>query len=130
MGTADIDEDDGTLNIAMHENSGVTDQGANLEKKNTLTIININARSLCPKVDSLIDCFQELTVDIAVITETWLKDGPDHDKFVTDLELGAGLSVLSLNRAPNPATGVAHGGVSVIYKKKIGCFKPLSSGLL
>lgn len=29
-------------------------------KKTKLTIINTNARSLCPKIESLLDCFEEL----------------------------------------------------------------------
>ena len=95
-----------------------------LEKKNILTIINTNARSLRPKTDSLIDCFEELNVDIAIITETWLKDGPELDQLCSDLELGAGLCTLSLNRAANPTTGVAHGGVAIITRKCAGKFKP------
>ena len=90
-----------------------------------MTLINTNARSLCPKIDSLIDCFQELSVDIAIITETWLKDGQDLEQNLSDLEHGAGLSLIPLNREPNPATGVAHGGVAVVYRKKVGSFKKI-----
>ena len=92
-------------------------------KKNTLTFINTNARSLCPKIDSLIDCFEELGVDVAVVTETWLKDGPALEQDLQDLELGAGIKALTLNRPPNPVTGLAHGGVAVLFKKRIGNFK-------
>ena len=97
-----------------------------LRQKDALTIINTNARSLCPKIDSLIDCFSELDVDISIITETWLKDSPQLDQDLADLEQGAGLSAILLNRAPNPTTGVSHGGVAVIYKKRIGNFKRIS----
>ena len=45
------------------------------KKKDTLTIINTNARSLIPKIDSLDECFGELEADIAVVTETWMRDG-------------------------------------------------------
>ena len=71
-------------------------------------------------------CFSELEVDIAVVTETWLRDGLALDEDLRDLELGAGLGALVLNRRPNPRTGVAHGGVGIFYRKAIGTFKPLS----
>lgn len=105
--------------MAHHEDASML----NLEKKNTLTVVNTNARSLCPKTESLIDCFGELSVDIAIITETWLKVGPELDQFSSDFELGAGLSSLHLCRDPNPVTGVAHGGVSIINKKCAGKFR-------
>ena len=43
---------------------------SDMRKKNRLNLINTNARSLCPKIDSLLDCFEELEVDLAVVTET------------------------------------------------------------
>ena len=60
-----------------------------------------------------------------MITETWLKDGAELDADLRDLELGAGLSTLTRNRQPHPTTGVCHGGVAVIYKKKMGNFKKI-----
>ena len=97
----------------------------NLEKKNVLTVINTNARSLCPKIDSLVECFEELGVDISIVTETWFKDCPELDQRLSDLERGFGLCSLTRNREPNPLTGVAHGGVAVIYKKTMGKFKSI-----
>ena len=46
------------------------------------SIINTNARSLCPKISSLIDCMSETDTRLAIITETWLQDGPqlEHNK--------------------------------------------------
>ena len=38
--------------------------------------ILINTRSLAPKLDSLIEKFQELELSFAVILETWLAEGP------------------------------------------------------
>ena len=43
--------------------------------KLNLTVLNTNARSLCPKIGSLVDCFSELKAAIGVVTETWLADG-------------------------------------------------------
>ena len=111
--TVSEDSEDDPLNRAIVDHSG-----PNLERKNTLTLINTNARSLCPKLNSLIDCYEELEVDFGIITETWFKDGTDLDRDLSDLELGAGIASVVLNREPNASTGVAHGGVAVLYKKK------------
>ena len=79
---------------------------------------------MCPKIDSLIDCFEELHADIAIITETWLKDGSELDLDMANLQHGAGICGLTQNCPPNQA-GISHGGVAVLYKKKIGSFKKI-----
>ena len=83
-----------------------------------LILINTNARSLCPKVNSLLDCFNEMNVSVGVITETWLKDGSgleeDADHFVS----GTGFGLINLCRMPNHR-GVAHGGVLIAYRKNV-----------
>lgn len=90
------------------------------EKKNEtpFTIINTNARSLCPKINSLIDCLEELESSVAIVTETWLSDGQHLEDDRQDQFLGAGLSMICKNRKPNPLTDVAHGGVAIIYKEQ------------
>ena len=43
--------------------------GANYgENKTKITFLNTNARSLCPKIESLIDCFGELEAAFGVVT--------------------------------------------------------------
>ena len=78
------------------------------------TIINTNAPSLCPKINSLIDCIEEMEASLAVITETWSADGQHLDDDRQDLFLGADLSMLCRNRHANPKTGVAHGGIALL----------------
>ena len=112
------ESDDGSLNNALIQDDPV------MQKKTNLTIINTNARSLCPKIDSLVDCFDELEVDIAVVTETWLKDGPELVHDLAELEQAAGIGAFTRNRAPNES-GVAHGGVAVFFRKKLGNFKEI-----
>ena len=99
--------------------------GSELRRKHELTLINTNARSLAPKIDSLIDCFDEMSVDIAVVTETWFREGQELRQDLEDLELGAAISTIVRCREPNPTTGVAHGGVAILYKKRIGTFKEI-----
>ena len=118
--TSSLDDvSDNELNMAL------IDDEKSFKKKNELTIINTNARSLTPKIDSLLDCFSELEVDIAIVTETWLRDGPALTQDLRDLELGADVLTLTKNRDPHPTTGVCHGGVAIIYKKRIGRFKEI-----
>ena len=64
-------------------------------------ILNTNDRSLCPKIESLIDCFDEMEGTIGVITETWLADGDKLKQDIDDLANGAGLGLICLNREPN-----------------------------
>ena len=62
-----------------------------LSKKSTkMRVINTNARSLCPKIDSLVDVMEESDASLAVVTETWLKDGDRLDEDVDGLSRGRG----------------------------------------
>ena len=89
--------------------------------KFSLTVLNTNARSLCPKINSFIDCFANMEAAIRVITKTWLTDGPELEKDIDDLCLGAGIGLLCLNRKPNDK-GFSHGGVAISFRKSaISC---------
>ena len=52
----------------MHVRAGANKDGVCLERNTTIctpiNIINTNATSLCNKIDSLIDCFEELDVTL------------------------------------------------------------------
>ena len=81
-------------------------------------IMLTNARSLSPKIHSLHDMFNELDLDIALITESWLNDGSTLDGDVIDLEYGTGLKIIYKNR-PKSRAGARRvgGGVSIVYNK-------------
>ena len=81
------------------------------------TIINTNARSLCPKMNSLIDCVRETDARLAIVTETWLKDGPDMEEEVQDLSAGAGLGMIARNRRTRAVNGNTYGGVAVLWRE-------------
>ena len=78
-------------------------------------IINTNARSLCPKINSFIDCFEEMEASLAVVTETWLTDGQALQDDIQDLELGSKIKLLARNRTPS-VNGVCHGGVAIAFR--------------
>ena len=81
-----------------------------------IKILLTNARSLSPKIESLQNMFTEHKLDVAMVTESWLKDSQTLDRDVVDLEHGTNLKIIYKNR-PKNAAGVRKvgGGVSVIF---------------
>ena len=63
------------------------------KKMTRLTLINTNARSLKPKLNSLIDCMNETDTHIAIVTESWLWDGLQLEADREDLILGSGIGL-------------------------------------
>ena len=77
-----------------------------------------NARSLAPKILSLISMFEENSLHFAAISESWLKDGETLDRDVIDLEHGSDLGIIYKNRPQRQAgRRVVGGGVSIVYSK-------------
>ena len=89
-----------------------------------LNYVNTNARSLRPKITSLIDAFSQLDLTFSVVTETWFTDGSKLELESEDLLLGHGLAALTLNR-PAGRAGYSHGGVAIIYKDSAATAKVL-----
>ena len=86
-----------------------------LYKQNTVSIINTNARSISPKIDSLSDNLVELDCLFGILTETWLSNGPALELQLEDFKERSGYTALTRNRPAN-ARGVSHGGVAVLAK--------------
>ena len=63
-----------------------------------------------------------MDAQIAIVTETWFKDGNALDDRKQDLSLGCGLGIECLNREPNP-NGVAYGGVAVCWNESLCSFR-------
>ena len=57
----------------------------------------------------------EMDTHIAVITESWFKDGQELENLKEELHEGSGVGMLCKNRTPNQ-NGVAYGGVSLLWK--------------
>ena len=94
------------------------------KSENNFRIINTNACSLCPKINSLVDCFEETTATIGIITETWLLDGEALDEDLQDLLHGTGLGMVCRNRVRNDR-GFSHGGMALVFDSTVCNFKPL-----
>ena len=71
-------------------------------------------------IDSLLDCIKETDTDIAILTETWLRD-EEVEGLELDFSRGAGLGLLTRNRDAN-SNGVCYGGVAVIWRETLGVF--------
>ena len=67
---------------------------------------------------SLHDCFEEHELQVAMITESWLKDSVVLNRDIIDLEYGTNLKIIYRNR-PSKAVGARRvgGGISIIYEK-------------
>ena len=89
------------------------------DNKTQFNIINTNARSLRPKIASFVKCFINLTLTLAIVTETWFANGNALDRQAEELLLGHGISLHSLNRDPHPLSGISYGGVSIMLRDSI-----------
>ena len=88
----------------------------------SINLVNTNARSLRPKISSLIECFLNLALTFAIITETWYASGAPLILESEKLLLGHGLGMTCLNRPP--VNGLSHGGVAIVYKDSSTKIKP------
>ena len=84
-------------------------------KHERIVFLNTNARSLCPKFESMLDNFNELECCFGVVTETWMRDGKQLEDQLQDVQDGHGLSVIYKNRKAN-TRGISHGGVCIITR--------------
>ena len=65
-----------------------------VENYNNIRFLLTNARSLSPKILSLVDSFDELQLHLAVVTESWLSDSEVLDNDLIDLEHGTDLKAI------------------------------------
>ena len=73
-----------------------------------------NARSLAPKITSLIDFMFELSSDFAIITETWFRGGRQLQAELSDIEQASGIKLVCKNRPVRGGAG-GGGGVAVAF---------------
>ena len=106
----------------------ITENSSNdKDKIKRFTFLNTNARSLCPKLESLLIAVEETLAALAIVTETWMRDGEDLENVKDDLREGYELEMICRNR-PVGDNGLAHGGVAVLYKKNLLNLKEIEIG--
>ena len=98
------------------DNTGSNRDVSKKGRKNetNLRLINTNTRSLCPKIDSFFDCVKETDTNLAIVTETWMKNDM-MDGLREDFLEGEGFRVAARNREVG-GNGVAYGGVAVFWR--------------
>ena len=87
----------------------------NCETKNDfcMKFLLTNARSLAPKIDSLLDAFGSLGLQFAGITETWFKGGAGLKAHLSDVEGASGVRILHCSRDGRKKS--RGGGVAFAY---------------
>ena len=86
-----------TVNSVNTPNS--RERANDIENKNKLKILLTNARSLAPKISSLITNMHELDISLGIITESWLQDCAQLEQDIKDLELGESIKLICKNRS-------------------------------
>ena len=84
--------------------------------RNDFNFVLANARSLRPKLFSLVDTLEEMDGHIAVVTEMWFKPSPQLEELLRDAEDTTGYGFIRKDRQE---TGLDSrgGGVAIVYKK-------------
>ena len=76
-------------------------------KYNEFNFILANARSLPSKMNSLIDCFNELDLHCALLCETWFKTSKASVAELKEVENGEQVALICKNRPRKRGGGVA-----------------------
>ena len=85
------------MNITDNSSDNVTTNSGEDNEHYELNTLLSNARSLSPKIKSLIINFEEVDLHVAIITESWLADGEKLDRDLEELEGGTGLKMILRN---------------------------------
>ena len=72
-----------------------------------MNVLLINARSLAPKLISLVDTMEESNGSLALITETWLKRDRTVDQYIQNMADGFGYGCIRRDRQEGNGGGVA-----------------------
>ena len=82
----------------------------------SISFVNTNARSIMHKITSLGDSFDELGLDFAQVTETWLQSNTDTADLALRLRDGFSLGILTRNRSHVARNGRQYGGIALIFR--------------
>ena len=114
------EEDDSSHETTQDTNS--TEFSSKCENKNIrdnakkVNFAIINARSLVPKIDSLVENFEERGWAFAIVTETWFVQGPIYEQTILDLKMGHGIDAVCQNRRATAGRNTG-GGAAIVAKR-------------
>ena len=86
-----------------------------------ISFLLTNARSLTPKIGSLIEYFDERDLTFALVTETWFTSGRATENNIADLSVGVEIATINKNR--HHTVKKRGGGVALLYHKQRCSFK-------
>lgn len=110
-----VSEENESLKSDERNNESSNDEDEETGKK--LNFASTNARSIAPKIVSMIECFRELDLTFFSVTETWLKGDPQTRKEIEDLKNAERISILTKNRQRRG------GGVMLAFDQNKADFK-------
>ena len=120
---SDKDVNENYLTTSCREENPVNEMSISPEFRNksrcaiNFNLLLTNARSLAPKMNSLIDYMRELDTAVAIVTESWLKPGRQLDEDIDDLTKAENLGLIHCSRRTNRGRN-AGGGVALVYNKE------------
>ena len=86
-----------------------TNRTRRIKIQNIFNYALTNARSLLPKIDSLVNYFEEYNLSACLISETWMRQDRDTDGILEEVENGAHISMIRRDR------GRRGGGVAIAF---------------
>ena len=106
--TSEIEDDDANSSVLSCDSMEKFDEEEK-EKYNPINFALTNARSLPPKIHSLISAFRELDLDFFMVTETWIRNTRATLENILDMESAENISLICKNRDSRG------GGVCIAY---------------
>ena len=91
----------------------------------TFNLLLTNARSLAPKMNSLLEYIDECDVAAAIVSESWLKPGPDLKQEVLNLKNEENVDLFHFSRKLSKKGRPAGGGVAIIANRSFCLLKEL-----
>jgi len=89
-----------------------------IKKSKKINYAVTNSRSLIPKIDSMVDYFDEHDLIFMIITETWLKNNEATNIIVEDVREGSSVELIRKDRS-----GRRGGGVAIAFDNRKASFK-------
>ena len=110
-----------------HQNDRINNGNDITCSEHSLNFMLTNARSLKPKLDSMVDAFESLSLDFLCVTETWFKGGKELAGAISDLQGKSGISIIHKSRDGRART--RGGGVAIASDSNSCNFKRRTLGV-